>query len=159
VKAKTYATVLAIVVLSAVSGEFLIFASNLRTRHRAEALLTAVRHLRLGQPRSELQWLLSEYDAAAAESSAPPAPSLKGLFTIPPSPAPKTPAVPYPEGANVPLHSQETYFIYAFPRAVNKIASASLLLWKLGVVPWAVEVRLELEEGKCSAPSKTGHLS
>jgi hypothetical protein len=120
--------------------ELFIIASNLGARHRAEALLSAIQHIKLGQSHDDLQWLLKQYHATR---SGPSSSTAASLFSPAQHPVPN----PDAQKPNTEPQLQDTYLIDVFPRTVNKIA-AFPVLWHLGVQPWAVEVRLDMEEGR-----------
>jgi hypothetical protein len=141
---------LTFLVLILLCAELSIFSINLSARHRAEALLTSIRHLRVGESRSEVQWLLSEYNATASGFTRTE-PRLEGLFSVPPPLAPRTPAAQRANGAHVDTQPEQTYFIYVFPQTVNRIGSYSSVFWAIGVAPWAVEVRLQFEADKLNS--------
>ena len=147
---KIIALLLSSLILIALCTELAIFSINLRTRHRAEALLSSIRHLRIGESRSEVQRLLSEYDPTAA-GFLRTEPRLEGLFAVPSLPAPRTTAGQPAEGANFDAQAEQTYFIYVFPQTVNRIGSSSRVFWAIGAAPWAVEVRLEFEADKLNS--------
>ena len=74
---KTYTTgLLTVAVLFLGFIQLSIIASNLAARHRAEALLSAIQHVKLGQSREDLQWLLKQYHATRSGASSSMAASL-----------------------------------------------------------------------------------